>query len=231
MSSELLPCVEVNPSGDVRSSVIWLHGLGANGHDFEPVVPELGIPDSWGVRFVFPHAPAIPVTINAGFVMPAWYDITTLDLKRRHDMDGVRASVGHVLRLYERERASGVPSERIVLAGFSQGGAIALHVALRLDETLAGVMCLSTYMVDAESLESEHVEANLKTPFLHCHGEFDDMVPPTRGRDAYDQVIALGHQAEWKTYPMAHQVCPPQIRDIGAWLRACVEPVGPVVGS
>ncbi len=162
--------------------MIWLHGLGADGHDFEPIVPHLGIPAEAGVRFVFPHAPAIPVTLNMGMVMPAWYDITELDLKKRHDEAGIRLAASRVEALIARERESGIPSEKIVLAGFSQGGAIAIHTALRHAEPLAGLLALSSYLVLPEALEAERSEANLRLPIFQGHGTLDPMVPVERGR-------------------------------------------------
>jgi phospholipase/carboxylesterase len=222
--TELLPCVEIDPPGDPRWAVIWLHGLGADGHDFVPIVPELGIDGERGVRFVFPHAPSIPVTVNMGFVMPAWYDIDSLDLRRRHDEDGVRRSAGQLLALVQREKDRGIPSERIVLAGFSQGGAIALFCALRYPERLAGILGLSTYLVCESSLEAERDEANRKTSIFLAHGSLDPMVPHERGEAARDRLVELGYPVEWQTYPVPHAVHPQEIRDVGAWLRdRCTE--------
>jgi phospholipase/carboxylesterase len=182
MSSEqLLPCVELDPPesvGPARAAVIWLHGLGADGHDFVPIVPALGLPEELAVRFVFPHAPKIPVSINMGFVMPAWYDIGDIDLEKRHDQVGVRRSAQAVTRLIERENARGVPSERIVLAGFSQGGAIALFTGVRHPQKLAGLIGLSTYMVLGDSLAAEAGAANRDTP--------DPDVPRQPGSDGGD---------------------------------------------
>ena len=217
MSTTLLPCVERNPPGPVRAVVLWLHGLGADGHDFEPIVPELRLPQDLGVRFVFPHAPRIPVSLNAGMVMPAWYDIRDLDLRNRHDEAGLAASVDHVRRLLARERES-VESERILLAGFSQGGAVALQLALRHPEPLAGVLALSCYLVNGDLLDEERHAANAKTPIFQCHGTFDPMVPIDRGEAARDWLLARDYDVTWKTYPMEHQVCMEQINDIGTWL-------------
>ncbi len=165
----LLPCVEQEPAGEARAAVIWLHGLGADGHDFAPIVPELGLPENHGVRFVFPHAPRIPVTLNGGLVMPAWYDISSLDL-RGQDEAGIRKSGGEVERLLRREIERGVPTEKIVLAGFSQGGAIALFSGLRYPQRLAGIMALSTYLVAPEAVESELSPANRELPIFQAHG-------------------------------------------------------------
>ncbi len=221
VESNLLSCVEVEPSGDPRASVVWLHGLGADGHDFEPIVPYLGVPEGEGVRFVFPHAPKIPVSINMGMAMPAWYDITALDLEKRHDEGGILRSCRQVQALLERENRRGIPASRIVLAGFSQGGAIALHLGLRYPEKLAGILALSTYLVRGESLEEEvkdSGEANRSTPVFQAHGLQDPMVPFQRGEAARDRLKSLGVPIEWKTYPMSHEVCPEEIRDIGDWL-------------
>jgi phospholipase/carboxylesterase len=222
-AAPLLPCVEIEPAGAARASVIWLHGLGADGHDFEPIVPELGLGADLGVRFVFPHAPAIPVTINGGMVMPAWYDITELDLGRRHDERGILRSAEAVERLIERERERGVPAGRTVLAGFSQGGAVALHVALRHPERLLGAVALSTYVVLAERLEAERSPANRGLPVFQAHGLFDPMVSIERGAAARDRLLELGHPVEWHAYPMQHQVSWEEIRDLSAWLRARLE--------
>ncbi len=218
--TELLPAVEVGALSEARASVVWLHGLGADGHDFEPIVPELGLADELGVRFVFPHAPAIPVTINGGFVMPAWYDILSMELDRRHDEAGVRLSAERVEALVRREIDGGVPAERIVLAGFSQGGAIAAHVALRFPERLAGLVMLSTYIVCEGTLEAERSEANQGLPVFQAHGLYDPMVTPDRGTAARDRLEGLGHSVEWHTHPMQHEVCLEEIRALGTWLSA-----------
>jgi phospholipase/carboxylesterase len=217
--TELLRCVEVDPPGPARSAVIWLHGLGADGHDFEPVVPYLGLDPSLGVRFVFPHAPRRAVTINMGMLMPAWYDVRALDLRRDQDVEGIAESAAHVRALIARENERGIPTGRIVLAGFSQGGAMALYVGLRYAETLAGLLALSCYLILGETLETEVQEANRATPVFQGHGEQDPMVPLARGEAARDRLRELGHEVEWKTYPMGHEVHPEEIRDIGAWLR------------
>ncbi|PYS95629.1 MAG: carboxylesterase [Acidobacteria bacterium] len=215
---ELLPAVEMETGGPVTSAVIWLHGLGADGHDFEPIVPYLGLRDR-GVRFVFPHAPRRPVTINMGLIMRAWYDIGGADLQGGVDEKGIRASAQAVEALVARERGRGVDSRRIVLAGFSQGGVIALHVALRHEEPLAGVIALSTYLPDASARETELVAANGGTPIFQGHGTEDPLVPLERGEQARDRLRRLGHPLTWKTYPMEHSVCPEEIDDVGAWLR------------
>lgn len=217
-SQLLLPCVEIEPQESALRSVIWLHGLGADGHDFEPIVPELGLDSALRVRFVLPHAPSIPVSINGRMVMPAWYDIRDLDLANRHDAEGVRLSAERLVALIEREKERGVPAENIVLAGFSQGGAVALHVALRYPEKLAGLIALSTYAVLEETLEGERHSANANIPIFQAHGTHDPMVVPERGRAAYERLSELGYSIEWHDYPMAHQVCLEEIRELSRWL-------------
>jgi phospholipase/carboxylesterase len=220
MSEAVLPCVEIETRVRANAAVIWLHGLGADGHDFEPVVPELRLPASSAVRFVFPHAPAIAVSLNYGMVMPAWYDIAGPDLRRtKHDEPGIRKSAARVEALIARERERGVPADRIVLAGFSQGGAIAIHTALRHRERLAGLVALSTYLVLEDTLEPERSDANRDLPILMCHGTLDPMVPEDRGRACRDKLTSLGWRVDWKTWPMEHQVCREEIDVIGAFLR------------
>jgi phospholipase/carboxylesterase len=220
MSEPVLPCVEIEPRRRADAAVVWLHGLGADGHDFEPVVPELGLPPSAAVRFVFPHAPAIAVSLNYGMVMPAWYDIAGPDLRRtRHDEEGIRRSAARVEALIARERERGVAADRIVLAGFSQGGAIAIHTALRHRERLAGLVALSTYLLLEDALERELSDANRALPVLMCHGTFDPMVPEDRGRACRDRLTSLGYAVDWHTWPMEHQVCREEIGVVGAFLR------------
>lgn len=214
----LLPCVEVEPAGEARAAVVWLHGLGADGHDFEPIVPHLGLPAEAGVRFVFPHAPAIPVTINNGYVMPAWYDILGMDLDRRVDEDGLRASARAVAALIEREIERGIPTERIVLAGFSQGGAVGYELALSYPKPLAGLLALSTYFATQNSVEPH--DANTGIPILICHGTRDPVVPETHGAASHRRLVEMGYAAEYRTYPVEHGVDLQEIRDIGVWLTA-----------
>ena len=217
MTRAVLPCVEVGPRGQAEGAVVWLHGLGADGHDFEPIVPWLRLPD---VRFVFPHAPLRPVTINGGVVMPAWYDITTLGEDGGEDAADVRESAQDVEALLARERQRGVPGGRIVLAGFSQGAAIALYSGVRHRETLAGIMVLSGYEVMAGSREAEASPANRRTPMLFGHGTEDPLVPVERGRAAHRAYATPEREAEWREYPMAHQVCDAEIADVRDWLHA-----------
>ena len=219
MSEELLQFVEIETGAEPTASVIWLHGLGADGHDFKPIVPELGLPADLPVRFVFPHAPPRPVTLNNGMVMRAWYDIIDLDVSNRdHDEQGVRDSARQVEALIAAEKARGFASERIVLAGFSQGGAIAYHVALRHAEPLAGLLVLSAYLLLADRLIDEASEANKPTPILQCHGTLDPMIPMAHGEASANAVRQAGYDLTWKTYPVPHGVHPDEVRDIGHWL-------------
>jgi len=220
MKTELLRAVEIEPKGAARAAVIWLHGLGADGHDFEPIVPYLEIPESLAVRFVFPHAPRRGVSINMGMIMPAWYDIRELGLRHDEDEKGIRQSSAQVVDLIARENARGVPSEKIVLAGFSQGGAIALHQGLRHPEKLAGILALSTYLVLEKALDAEIAEANRSTPIFVAHGQLDPMVPFRAGEITTERLGALGYAVEWHAYPIGHEVSPDEIRDVGAWLAA-----------
>jgi len=199
--------------------VIWLHGLGADGHDFEPIVPELDLPDALAVRFVFPHAPMQPVTINGGAVMRAWYDVYALEGERREDADGVRASQAKVEELIACENARGVPATRLVLAGFSQGGAIALQTGLRHGERLAGIMALSTYLPVASTLAAEASAANRTVPIFMAHGLDDPLIPIERAAMSRRRLEAAGYAVEWHEYPMAHAVCMEEIADVSAWLQ------------
>ena len=210
---EYPPCVEIDPEGPVRHSVIWLHGLGADGNDFLPLLPELRIPADRGVRFVFPNAPRMPVTVNNGYVMPAWYDIYGMDLLAKIDVDGILASAGYLLKLVDEERARGVPPENILLAGFSQGGVIALTAALRSDLPLAGVMALSTYLPKAVPLNSQ-----VPRHIFQAHGHMDDVVPWQAARDARERLKAMGHQVEWHEYDVAHSLCAQEVADMRAWM-------------
>lgn len=218
-SNDLLPCVEreihTDASTPASASVIWLHGLGANGHDFAPVVPELGLPQSLALRFVFPHAPQIPVTMNGGMIMPAWYDILEMSLQRRVDLEQLLTSADRVRALVQRERERGIPAQRIVLAGFSQGGAVAYQTALTHPEPLAGLLAMSTYLAN----DPEPDQANAGLPISIQHGEFDPVVPETLGQQACQALQALGYAPDYRRYPMEHQVCLQQLQDIGNWLQ------------
>jgi phospholipase/carboxylesterase len=214
----LLPTVENETAANPVYSVIWLHGLGADGNDFAPIVPELVSPQWPALRFVFPHAPVRPVTINNGMAMRAWYDIHGFDLLARQDEAGMRQSITQVEALIAREQERGVPSERILLAGFSQGGAIALAAGLRYPQKLAGIIALSTYLPIAESLPAERSAANASVPIFWGHGTFDPVVILQRGLDSRTALEAMGYQVEWHTYPMAHSVCAEEIADLGHWI-------------
>ncbi|MEP6940145.1 MAG: dienelactone hydrolase family protein [Rudaea sp.] len=218
-----LTCVEIETAPNPRHAVIWLHGLGADGHDFEPIVPEL-VDRAWPpLRFVFPHAPVRPVTINGGMPMRAWYDITSMEIAQRQDEAGVRASIAHLEELIAREVARGVASTNILLAGFSQGGAIVLAAGVRHAQTLGGIAALSTYLPIAEKTAAEASEANRALPIFFAHGSADPVVPMALGELSRDHLLRLGYPVEWHAYPMAHQVCAPEIvelrRFIGARIR------------
>ncbi len=214
----MLESLEIETAPHPRSSVIWLHGLGADGHDFEPIVHELDLSPA-AVRFVFPHAPMMPVTINNGMVMRAWYDIVAGDLGRHEDEAGVRASQAELEGLVARERERGIPARRILLAGFSQGGAIALQTGLRHPDRLAGIMALSTYLPIAGKVAAEAHAANRDVPIFMAHGELDPIVPIARARESRALLESLGYPVEWHEYRMPHSVCGEEIAHLGAWLR------------
>jgi len=215
--TKLPETVEVETGATPTAAVIWLHGLGADGHDFEPVVPALRLPADLPVRFVFPHAPERPVTINMGTRMRAWYDIKQLGGGPEDDA-GIRESQALVEALIERERTRGVEDRRIVLAGFSQGGAIVLHTGLRHSARLAGIMALSTYLPLASTVAAERHAMNADLPILMVHGSGDEMIPIARAQAAREKLEALGQKIEWRDYPMGHAVCPEEITEISAWL-------------
>jgi len=212
----VLDSLEITTGDSPELSLLWLHGLGADGHDFEPIVPELGL--TFPVRFVFPHAPVRAVTINGGMAMRAWYDILGFDRRAKEDAVGIRASAAAVAELIDREIERGMASERIVLAGFSQGGAIALHTALREPRPLAGVLALSTYLPLAASLASERSAANSGVPIFMAHGTGDTVLPLSLAETSRAALLALGYAVEWHAYPMAHSVSMEEISAIGAWL-------------
>lgn len=212
-----LPCEIVETSPNIDAAVIWLHGLGASGHDFVPIVPELQLPEDLGIRFIFPHAPNIPVTINGGMVMPAWYDILAMDMERKIDTEQILASASAVIALVEREITAGISSDRIILAGFSQGGAVVYQAALSYDKPLAGLMALSTYFATHKTLEP--AAANKSIPIQLFHGTMDPVVPEAMAQQALQALTALGHKAGYNTYPMQHEVCLQEIEDISTWLQ------------
>ncbi|MDX1376215.1 MAG: dienelactone hydrolase family protein [Burkholderiales bacterium] len=214
---ELPETLELETGARPAAAVIWLHGLGADGHDFEPVVPMLGLPAGLAVRFVFPHAPVRPVTINMGMAMRAWYDIFQLG-GGREDADGIRASQLLLEALVAREAGRGVAASKVVLAGFSQGGAIALQTGLRYGKRLAGILALSTYLPLAPTLADERAVENFDLPIFMAHGRLDEMIPIGRAENSRDKLKAMGYAVDWHAYPMGHAVCPEEIEAIGGWL-------------
>ena len=217
--TELLPAIELEyPKGvAVDACIIWLHGLGADGGDFAPIVPQLRLPADLGVRFIFPHAPSIPVTINSGYVMPAWYDIKMLDIDRHVDEEQLMQSAKWVHDFIDREIARGIASERIIVAGFSQGGAVAFEAGLTYPQTLGGIMALSTYFATANSIQINPQQNDI--PILICHGTGDTVVPEALGRKSLATLQNLGFVPEYDSYPMLHAVCPQEIMDIGNWIN------------
>jgi phospholipase/carboxylesterase len=220
----LLPHIQIETAPQPSAAVIWLHGLGADGNDFAGLVPELDLSGCPAIRFIFPHAPSIPVTVNGGYVMPAWYDILGTDLVSRQDAAGIRASGKAVEALIAREMARGIPAGRIVLAGFSQGSAMALHTGLRFSQSLAGIMALSGYLPLAEHLATERSTANAHTPIFMAHGSQDPVVIPARGEASRDLLFRLGYPVQWHSYPMPHSLHPREVADIAIFLRQVLAP-------
>ena len=217
---ELLPAIELETATDPRFSVIWMHGLGADGSDFVPIVPELGLDGDCRVRFIFPHAPLIPVTCNGGYVMRAWYDICSLEINnRRIDDAGIIESRLAIQHLIARETLRGIPSQRIFIAGFSQGGSVAYSTGLTYPEKLAGIIALSTYIPNPQWLLEEISEANKTTPIFAAHGTSDDVVSPALGLAARNLLLEKGYTLKWHDYPMPHSICLEEIQAIGQWLR------------
>jgi phospholipase/carboxylesterase len=216
----LLDCVEHETGPQPTHSVLWLHGLGADGHDFAPIVPELRLPASMAVRFIFPHASIQPVTINGGMAMRSWYDILTPNLVKREDEAGIRASEQAIQALIARENARGVPTSRIVLAGFSQGCAMTLHTGIRLKEKLAGLMGLSGYLPLIDMAAQERHSANATTPIFLAHGTHDPVVTLERAEASRAKLAELGYSVQWHTYPMPHSVCAQEIDDISSFLQS-----------
>lgn len=212
--------VELELTPDPTATVLWLHGLGADGYDFEPVVPMLGLPDRARLRFVFPHAPVQPVSVNGGLPMRAWYDIYGIGPGYPQDEPGIRRAEGRLRELIAREAQRGIAPGRLVLAGFSQGGALALHTGLRLAEPVAGVVALSTWLPLGENLEAELTDAGRRTPILMMHGTGDTVVPLEVAERSRDRLQGCGCSVEWQTFGMPHTVIAPQLRRIGDWLRA-----------
>jgi phospholipase/carboxylesterase len=218
MADELLEALEVETAPSPGAAVVWLHGLGADGHDFADIVPVLRLPRALAVRFVFPHAPMRPVTINRGMVMRAWYDVRDDAGARREDEAGVRESQRRVEALIAREKRRGVPAGRIVLAGFSQGGAMALHTGLRHPERLAGILALSCFLPLPDTVAAEASPANRDVPIFMAHGTHDPLIPLARAREAHQRLARLGYRVEWHEYPIPHAVSDAEIRDLAAWL-------------
>ncbi|MNU38091.1 Carboxylesterase 2 [compost metagenome] len=217
--TDLLDCIEIETAPNPTHAVIWLHGLGADGNDFAPIVPELDLPAGMPVRFVFPNAPVQRVTINNGMAMRSWYDILVMDLVRVEDAKGIRASEAAVHKLIARENARGIPTSNIVLAGFSQGSAMTLHTGLRLPEKLAGMMALSGYLPLVDTAEAERNEANKATPIFMAHGQYDPVVSLARAEASLAELKRLGYDVRWRTYPMPHSVCAEEVADISAFLN------------
>lgn len=226
MTKTLLDAVEINPAQPPRACLIWLHGLGADGHDFEPLIPELRLVDEFGVRVILPHAPPRPVTINGGMVMRAWYDVLSPEFGRAEDAAGIRQSEGLLLTLIAREVANGIPEERIVLAGFSQGGAMVLHTGVRHPRPFAGILALSCYLPLAESLAREHSEASRVAPIMMAHGVSDPLIPLALAESSRDRLRREGYSVDWHSYPMPHAVYPQEIRDLREWLEDRFAPAG-----
>ncbi len=213
----LLPAIVMETKENPDASVIWLHGLGADGNDFAPIVPELQLPESMAVRFIFPHAPSIPVTINGGFVMPAWYDILEMEIDRKVDTTQLMMSAAAINAFVQNELDQGIDSTRIIIAGFSQGGAVAYQVALSSDRPLGGLLVMSTYFATGDAIELSGQNRNIDIEIQH--GEHDPVVPERLGREAYKRLLKEGYTVNYRSYPMEHSVCPQQIVDISEWLK------------
>ncbi len=224
MSTPALETVEVEPRQPADAAVLWMHGLGADGHDFESLVPELRLDGSPAIRFVFPHAPVRPVTINGGHRMRAWYDIAGFDKSAPQDEAGIRESAAALGELVRRERERGTPAERIVVAGFSQGGAMSLFLGPRWAERLGGVIGLSTYLPLADTLAAEAHPASAAVPLFLAHGSFDPVVPMAAGEASRDKLEALGYDVDWRSYPMPHSLCAQEVEDLRDFLLRALPP-------
>lgn len=220
----MLESIESQSQPNPDAAVIWLHGLGADGNDFAPIVPQLGIAAELRVRFIFPHAPKQPVTINNGFVMRAWYDVKTPVLLQQQDAKGIKASQKALIELIRQQQEQGIDSKRIILVGFSQGGAIALYTGLRLKDPLGGILSLSSYLPLADTTAKEASEENQGVSIMMAHGNFDPVIPLQAGQESLQQLQALGYQPEWFSYPMEHSVCIEEIQEIGRWINRCLKP-------
>ncbi len=217
-NSPLLETVIIEHQPPVQASIIWLHGLGADGHDFAGIIPQLQLPKQLGIRFIFPHAPVRPVTLNNGFAMRAWYDIYSLNNLHKEDRAGIQTSEEAIRRLIQQQRDLGIPTSRIILAGFSQGGALALHTGLRYPQRLAGIMGLSTYLPLLPYFTEAHSE-NQQTPIFLAHGEFDQVLPLALGELTRDHLLQSGYHVDWFSYPMGHEVSLAEIVDINRWIQ------------
>jgi len=217
----LLPCIEIEPVLPANATVIWLHGLGADGHDFEPIVPELNLPADMSVRFIFPHAPSIPVSINNGYVMPAWFDVLSMQIEREVDESQLRQSSQSICAFIDREISRGIDSKRIILAGFSQGGAVVYETALSYPKPLAGVLGLSTYFATEYSIQPD--EANSNIPIQIYHGDKDNVVPEALGQKSYDKFKLMGYPVNYVTYPIEHSVCLEEIDEISKWFQSILK--------
>jgi len=220
MSTKLLDSIEITTAEPCEYCIIWLHGLGASGHDFEPIVPELGLAEQPGVRFLFPHAPVRPISINGGASMPGWYDIASLDFgNRQQDTDGIRDSAAHINHLIDAQIAKGVPARNILLAGFSQGGAIALFTALTSNHQLGGIMALSTYLPLQDTVLNELTEHGKQLPIFMAHGQHDDVIHIQHAEQSRDILSEHGISVQWQQYPITHSVSAEEIADIATWLK------------
>ena len=219
----MLDYVEINPDVKPIATVIWLHGLGADGHDFEPIVPELHLPETLPIRFIFPHAPKRPITINAGMIMRAWYDAVDLEGERKIDLNGFLQSVDQVTALIRDEIRSDLSSERLILAGFSQGGAIALYTGLTFEMKLAGIMALSCYLPIVDQLAKKRTGINQDIPVMMGHGTMDPLISMTKAVQTRQDLTSLGYHVSWHEYAMAHTVCPEEINDVRDWLLRILE--------
>jgi phospholipase/carboxylesterase len=217
--SDLLEHIQIDTNDNPEIAIIWMHGLGADGNDFVPMVRELDLAGLPGIRFIFPHAKTMPVTVNNGYVMRAWYDITGAELTRREDEAGLRASQKDIEAFIEREKARGIPASRIILAGFSQGCAMTLQTGLRHPEPLAGLLCLSGYVPLSAKLATERTDAGKSTPIFMAHGRYDNVVPFNRAEASRDLLVSLGYQLEWHEYAMQHTLCLEEVEHISAWLK------------
>jgi phospholipase/carboxylesterase len=217
--SDLLEHIQIETNDNPDIAIIWMHGLGADGNDFVPMVRELDLDGLPGIRFIFPHAKTMPVTINNGYVMRSWYDIAGLELERREDENGLRASQKDIEAFIEREKARGIPASRIILAGFSQGCAMTIQTGLRHPEQLAGLLCLSGYVPLSAKLATERTDASKSTPIFMAHGRYDNVVPFNRAEASRDLLVSLGYQLEWHEYAMQHSLCLEEVQHISAWLK------------